>query len=139
MSRTSYIPMRRWWCTFCTRLTRLSVFYRSSSQKQSPMGRYVASLWHIIPSPRQLVFTLTDKCCALSGAGGIPIFIVISFTRPSSISRSTLGEHANHYITDVLHINLHKKHTKLLNTWTIKIHIIRRNTKATQTILKTGT
>ena len=81
-----------------------SGIYSASSLKQQSACRHVASLWHIILNPSQPVFALAPKCCVLSGKATNTNFVVFGVNRPGlepTIYR-TLGQHANHYATDVV-------------------------------------
>ena len=87
----------------CTRPTRL-IGKSSSWLKQPSVGRHVAPLGHIILIPSQPVFSLTPCNSVISREATNSNYIVYGLIRPRlepTIYR-TRGEHAYHYITDVV-------------------------------------
>jgi hypothetical protein len=71
-----------WWCPlWLDQHVELDI-YSASSLKQQSVGRHVAPLGHIIPTPSQPVFALTPYCCMLSGEATITNFLAFGLTRP---------------------------------------------------------
>jgi len=74
-------------------------YYSASSLKQQPTGRHVAPLGHIFLITNQPIFALTHESCMLSEKQLVPISYGLWFDQTVAW---TLGEHANHYATNVI-------------------------------------
>lgn len=80
-------------------------FHSSSSLKVQCIGRHVVSFRHMIMVLSQPVSALSPKRCMISGKATNINFILIGLTRPelAPMSYHTLGEHKNHYTTELSH------------------------------------
>ena len=79
-------------------------FYRARSLKQQSVGR------HIFLIPNEQIFTLTPKCCVLSGEAANTNFMIVGLNRPGlkPMIYPNPNEGANNYTTDVVIIIMNK-------------------------------